>query len=163
MILLLFVYVTISLGFLVFYEFQLDAKMLKQPEKFHPLFIKFKHWVYNAPRLVCWAIPFIAFFIDYKFWPAVGISVLTAVANFFLFRFWHDWLYQWLILTHYKKGTYNGFLNSFVVAFEQDSETPVNEENSFWDKHLRDTSANRLLCFQIFTVITLIQIIFKLY
>jgi len=163
MILLLFVWVTISLGLLVFYEFQLDAKILKHPENYHPLFVKYKHWAYNAPRLICWAVTCLVFFVQYKFWPAVGISVLTAVANFFLFRFWHDWLYQWLIITRYKKAIYYGLLNSFVVAFHRDSETPVKEENSFWDKHLRDTSANRLFCFQIFTILTIIQIIFKLY
>jgi len=163
LILLIYFCVTLALGLLVFWEFRIDGRILKNPEKFHPLLIRFKHWVYNAPRLIVWAIPGIHFFLTRTFWPAWGVLALTATANFFLFRFWHDWLYQWLILTRYKKGTYNGFLNSFVVAFHCDSETPLKEENSFWDKHLQDTSANRLMCFQIYVLLSLFQIIAKLY
>lgn len=159
--LLLFSGVTILLGLLVFVEFSIDAKILRHPKKYNPLLVKFKHWFYNAPRLLTWFLLSVPFYNRFPFWAATGVIVITVTANAFLFRFWHDWLYQWLIMVKYWYGKFNFYY--FIKAFDKDSDTPIKEENSFWDKVLPDTSANRVFCFQIFTVLTIIQIIFKLY
>lgn len=152
----------ILLGFLVKVEFQIDQLILKHPYRFGKTFIRFKHWIYNFSRLWTWGVICIQY-LKYDLPKAALLIVISVTGISFFFRFWHDWLYQREIVINFEKDSYKGFWDSFIISFHRDSKTPIEKENSFWDKHLPDTSDNRLLCFQIFVLITIIQLIFKLY
>lgn len=153
MILLLSILLTISLGFTAEIEIGIDRMILVNPDQFHPLFIRLKHSIYNAPRVVIWLAASPYFFTNYPFWPAVLLSANSFTLNAFLFRSWHDSLYQYYILLFYKKG----------IGFTADSSTPVKKENSFWDKILIDTWRNRKRCFYLFCVLSIIQTIYQFY
>lgn len=153
MILLVLIFITISLGFTAEIEIDIDGQIINHPNRFWPAFIQYKHWFYNTPRIIIWLCCGPYFFEHYKFWPAVLLSINTFTLSAFLFRAWHDSLYQYYILLNYKRG----------IGFTANSATPIEKENSFWDKIITDTWRNRQRCFYIFCALTLIQTILQNY
>jgi len=142
-IIILSTIITILMGFSVYIERPIDLKIIRGKHNYSNLFIKRKHWFYNAPRIIIWTLCCMMFIYTRDLIYIVELSILDAVANFFLFRFWHDSLYQMIVSKELKKGR----------GFRADSQTPKHLEDSFWDTILPDTWENRKYC--LYVAITL--------
>lgn len=137
--LLLTTFITLLMCFSAYIERPIDLKIIRGKHTYSTFFVKRKHWFYNAPRIVVWALCCLMFIYTKDLIYIIELSILDAVANFFLFRFLHDSIYQLIISKELKIGR----------GFKADSQTPKHLEDSFWDTVLPDTWQNRKYCLYI--------------
>ena len=144
--------VTILISFIsVAIERPIDRRIAIGRHNYTLTFIKYKHWVYNAPRIAIWLTMCIPFFKHYDTKEAVLFSVLHFTSQAFLFRYFHDSFYQLVVSKELGIGK----------GWKQDKIETVYEGRSFTDTIFRDTYKNRKICLLIWALLTLIEVCLK--
>ncbi len=148
--LLLSTIITLLMGFSAYIERPIDLKIIRGKHTYSNFFVKRKHWFYNAPRIIIWGLCCLMFIFTHDLIYIIELSILDAVGNFFLFRFFHDSIYQLIVSKALKIGR----------GFRADSQTPKHLEDSFWDTVLPDTWQNRKNCLYVAIALKIIVSLF---
>lgn len=142
--------ITILISFIsVKIERPIDRRIALGRHNYTHTFIKYKHLVYNTPRVLIWLTCCIPFFYLLDTKKAILISVVHFTSQAFLFRYFHDCRYQQVVCRELGVGK----------GWKQDKTETVYEGRSFTDSLFADTYDHRVLCLGISAVLIMIELI----